>query len=98
MIRKLSAILILLSVPGFASAADLNAGLEARVREAFADAPEMISVSKCESGWRQYAPDGSVLRGGPGGRYVGLFQIDEPLHSAWASSLGFDILAPEGNI
>jgi len=91
-------VLVSLAAPLLAHAADLNAGLEARVREAFADAPEMISISKCESGYRQFAPDGSVLRGGPGGRYVGLFQIDQPLHAAWAASLGFDILTVEGNI
>src|SRR5688572_25351326 len=91
--------ILLLAAPYAASAqSGVNAGLEARVREAFADAPEMISVAKCESGYRQYASEGVVLRGGPAKQYVGLFQIDEPLHSAWASTLGFDILTPEGNI
>jgi hypothetical protein len=89
----------LLSFPGLASAqTDLNAGVEARVAEAFADAPEMLPIAKCESGIRQFAPDGSVLRGGPGGRYVGIFQIDQPLHATWAASLGFDILTVDGNI
>ncbi|HTK60377.1 MAG TPA: peptidoglycan-binding domain-containing protein [Candidatus Baltobacteraceae bacterium] len=91
--------MLTLAVPSLALAqADLNAGIEARIREAFADAPEMFPIAKCESGIRQFAPDGSVLRGGPGGRYVGIFQIDEPLHTAWAASLGFDILTIDGNI
>lgn len=89
---------LLLASTGPAFAADPNAGVEARVREAFADAPEMVPIAKCESGIRQFAADGSVLRGGPGGRYVGIFQVDEPLHRAWAATLGFDILTVEGNI
>jgi len=75
-----------------------NAEVEAKVRAAFADHPEMIAVAKCESGYRQFAPDGTVLRGGPGGRYVGIFQIDEPLHTERATGLGHDILTVDGNV
>jgi hypothetical protein len=77
--------------------ADLNAGIEAKVREAFADAPTMVSVAKCESGFRQFGASGP-LHGGAGGKYVGIFQIDEQLHTAAATALGFDITTTEGNI
>ncbi len=75
-----------------------NAGIEQMVREAFAHAPEMIAVAKCESGYRQFLASGNVVRGGPSGQYVGIFQIDVNIHTARALSLGHDILTIEGNI
>lgn len=90
--------LIFTAAPALAAAPDLNAGLEEKVRAEFADAPDMIAIAKCESGFRQFAPDGSVLRGGPRGQYLGLFQIDEGLHTTRALGLGDDIRTPEGNI
>lgn len=88
----------LAAAPALAAEAGDNAGIEAKVRAAFANAPEMAAVAKCESGFRQFSPDGSVLRGGADGRYVGIFQIDEPLHAAKASAAGNDILTIDGNI
>jgi hypothetical protein len=79
-------------------AAELNARVEAAVRTAFADAPEMIAVAKCESGFRQFSAEGVVLRGGAGKGYLGIFQIGERLHSAPAAAIGFDLFTIEGNI
>jgi len=73
------------------------AEIEAKVREAFADAPIMISVAKCESGYRQFRQDGSLVRS-PNGLYIGIFQIDERIHAAYAMSLGMDVTTVEGNI
>lgn len=75
-----------------------NAGVEAAVREAFADAPVMVAVAKCESGFRQFSSEGVVLRGGSGKGYIGIFQIGERLHRAPAAKLGMDIDTVEGNI
>jgi len=83
---------------GAAAAAGPNDGIEAAVREAFADAPVMIAVAKCESGYRQFASEGVVLRGGAGKGYIGIFQIGESLHAGRASSLGQDIYTTQGNI
>jgi hypothetical protein len=93
------AVALALSAAGAAHAAeDKNMGIEAMVAAAFAEDPAMVAVAKCESGYRQFAPDGTVLRGGPGGRYVGVFQIDEPIHAAKAAAAGHDILTVTGNI
>src|SRR4051812_34005609 len=73
-----------------------NAGIETTVQAYFANAPEMIVIAKCESGFRQYDNSGSPLRGG-GGRYIGIFQISEG-HAATAQSLGLDMYTTDGNI
>jgi predicted nucleic acid-binding Zn ribbon protein len=89
----------LLCVPLFpASAAELPtlAQSEALVREMFADTPVMISIAKCESSFRQYTNSGGVFRGS--GVYVGVFQINEKIHTAAAKNLGMDILTLEGNL
>ncbi len=86
-------------VPAAAGAVtNLNADVEAQVRAAFADAPDMIAAAKCESGYRQFNDDGSPLHGGWGGKYVGIFQISEEVHSAEAARLGDDISTVAGNI
>ena len=82
----------------FAQSADPNAGVEAQVRASFPDMPDMIPIAKCESGFRQFRADGSVLKGGTSGRYVGIFQIDEVLHRQRALNMAFDINTVEGNI
>ncbi|HTK03985.1 MAG TPA: hypothetical protein VL500_00190 [Candidatus Eisenbacteria bacterium] len=87
----------LMLLPGAVRGAGTNAEIESKVRASFADHPEMIAVAQCESGFRQFAPDGSVLRGGDG-RYVGIFQIDENIHRERATGLGDDIDAVDGNI
>lgn len=89
---------ILLPAAVSAQAADPNAGVEAAVRAAFADAPEMIAVAKCESRYRQFASEGVPLRGGSGKGYIGIFQIGERLHAAPAKAAGYDIYAIDGNI
>ncbi len=92
-------IAIVFLVPAFAHAeTNLNAEIEAKVRTVFADVPEMIAVAKCESGFRQFAPDGGVLRGGTSKGYVGVFQISERLHKERAAGLSHDIDTIDGNI
>ena len=70
--------------------------IEIMVRDIFIDEPVMISIAECESRFRQFTDAGNVLRAS--GRYVGIFQIDEILHTSLAESLGFDILTAQGNI
>ncbi|NUM25251.1 MAG: peptidoglycan-binding protein [Candidatus Buchananbacteria bacterium] len=69
---------------------------EKKVREFFADIPSMISIAECESGFRQFNDDGTVLKGS--NLYVGIFQIDEKIHADWAKQLGLDIYTVEGNL
>jgi hypothetical protein len=83
---------------GALAQANPNAGVEAQVRAAMADLPEMIVIAKCESGFRQFAPDGTPLRGGTGKKYVGIFQIDENLHRQKALDMVYDINTVVGNV
>jgi hypothetical protein len=77
---------------------NLNADVESRVRASFPDMPDMIAIAQCESGFRQFAPDGMPLRGGSSKRYIGIFQIDEKTHTSKASSMAYDINTVDGNI
>ncbi len=81
-----------------AQVANPNADVEARVRASMSDMPAMIEIAQCESGFRQFAPDGSVLHGGIGKGYIGIFQVDESMHGPKAQSMAFDINTVDGNI
>ncbi len=70
--------------------------IEKKIKNDFADAPIMLSIARCESGFRQFNSDGSALAGGSGGM-IGIFQISA-LHIQKAISLGFDITTVDGNI
>ncbi len=97
-IQIVLALIVLVSLTGNSLAqANDNYSVEKIVRGAFSDMPDMIKIAQCESGFRQYAPDGSVLRGSVS-RYVGIFQIDENIHTQPATGLSFDIQTVEGNI
>lgn len=74
-----------------------NAGVAAAVQSYFSDIPIMISIAKCESGPRQFKSDGTPLLGGTG-TMVGIFQLDETIHSAPAMALGYDINTIAGNM
>ena len=62
----------------------------------FADEPIMIAIAGCESQFRQYDKDGSVLKN-PGSSAVGLFQIMSSIHDPIADKLGIDIYTLQGN-
>src|SRR5262245_34584785 len=74
-----------------------NAIVEDAVRFYFADTPAMISIAKCESGFRQYNTDGSAMHDASG-TYVGVFQISEVIHTPKAIAMGFDIRTLDGNL
>ncbi len=69
---------------------------EAIVRKYFVDDPIMITIAKCESGFRQYNNNDAPLIGH--GLYVGVFQIDQNIHAEFAKSLGMDIYTLDGNL
>lgn len=73
-----------------------NAQVENTVRAAFADIPILIAIAQCESGFRQFAADGTVLLGG-GGKVIGIYQLSFE-HTAKALLLGYDIQTIDGNI
>jgi hypothetical protein len=79
--------------------ADVNTseGIEEKVREYFPDAPVMADIARCESRFRQFDSAGGPLGGGLGGNMIGVFQINAPVHAAYAAGLGMDIYTLEGN-
>lgn len=62
-----------------------------------ADHP-LLAVARCESQYRQFDADGSVLRGKQNPQDVGVLQINERYHLADSRRLGYDIHTLEGNI
>lgn len=72
------------------------AEIEIKVKEYFIDIPIMIDIAKCESGFRQFNDNGTVLKGS--GLYIGVYQIDEKIHKDYAKELGMDIFSVEGNL
>lgn len=61
---------------------DPNVGLEQVVEEFFTDngAPEMIPIIKCESNFKHYNQDGSVLKNKAGSSATGIAQILSSAH------------------
>ncbi len=72
--------------------------VEKRVRAEFAATPAMIEIARCESEFRHYNGNGTVLRGGYNAGMVGVFQFYEAIHASQARALGFDLATLEGNL
>lgn len=64
----------------------------------FKEAPVMVEVARCESELRQYDESGTVLRGGWGGKMIGLFQLHETYHRTEARARGYNIDTLIGNM
>lgn len=61
--------------------------------------PELaLAISRCESEYRQFNKDGSVLRGRENPQDVGLFQINERYHLEDSKKFGYDIYSAQGNV
>ncbi len=58
----------------------------------------MVEIARCESGFRHYNSDGSVLRGFVNRSDVGVMQINKFYHGDRADQLGLDIFSREGNL
>lgn len=57
-----------------------------------------LRIAFCESTYRQFADDGTALRGVHNPDDVGLFQINEQYHAKKSADMGLDIHTTEGNI
>jgi hypothetical protein len=72
--------------------------VEAYVREYFKDIPVMADIASCESHFRQFEKDGTVLQN-ENSTAVGVFQIMSSIHKDLADqNLGLDINTLEGNV
>lgn len=72
--------------------------VEEYVTEYFADIPAMIAIAQCESRFRQYDKDGTVLRGEQVNEDVGVMQVNETYHKKTADKLGYNLHTIEGNV
>ncbi|MEK7155945.1 MAG: peptidoglycan-binding domain-containing protein [Patescibacteria group bacterium] len=89
----------LVLLPFFASAqVGLNVDVESVVRAYFGETPVMVDIARCESKFRQYTDSGNPLYGGYQGKMVGIFQVYEDIHAAYAKGLGMDIYTTDGNM
>jgi hypothetical protein len=75
-----------------------NAGVEAAIREYFADIPLMIEIARCESKFRQFDSYGDVLHGVQVYADTGAFQVNTWYHGARAEKLGYNLNTLTGNM
>jgi hypothetical protein len=68
------------------------------IAEQFKDTPIMKKIAYCESRYRQFNENGTVLRGFVNSQDVGVMQINEKYHLADSKKLGYDIYTLEGNV
>jgi hypothetical protein len=71
---------------------------EAVVRAYFADIPVMIQIARCESTFRHYLADGTVLKGRVDSADTGVMQINKRFHQKTATALGIDLDDIYGNM
>lgn len=64
---------------------------ESIVREYFSDIPVMISVARCESGFRHNLHDGSVLTGRVDSADTGVMQINKRYHASAAAAMNLNL-------
>lgn len=71
---------------------------EEKVKDYFKEVPILAEVARCESEYRQFNSDGSVLRGIQNRQDVGVMQINEKYHLSTSQKLGINIYTLEGNM
>ena len=72
--------------------------IEELLKSEFKDAPIMVRIASCESQFRQFDVDGTVLRGKQNPLDRGLFQINEYYHLEASKRLNMDIYTLKGNM
>ena len=82
----------------YAPEAEAIGDTEAVVRAYFADVPVMIQIARCESHFRHYLADGTVLRGRVDGADTGVMQINKRYHEKAAAAMGLSLDDIHGNM
>jgi hypothetical protein len=72
--------------------------VEEYVRTYFDDTPILARIAKCETHFRHYEPDGTVVRGDINEKDLGVMQINEYYHGESAEKMGYDIYTLHGNL
>lgn len=68
------------------------------VENYFSDIPIMAEIARCESTYRHYLSDGSVLQGRVDNADTGVMQINKRYHEETAVSLGLNLDDIEDNL
>ncbi len=68
------------------------------LQDYFSDIPVMVNVAFCESSYKQFNDDGTIMRGWATPADVGVMQINEGYHGARAKAAGIDLYTIEGNM
>jgi hypothetical protein len=71
--------------------------VEAYLRKEFADTPILVDIARCESTFRQFHKDGTVVRGRVDNADTGVMQINLRYHGETAQKLGLDLNTIQGN-
>lgn len=89
---------IALVAPPIVSVADhiVSAGEKAALRPSIIS--HLIEIAKCESGLRQFNPDGTLYRGEVHPADAGVFQINEEAHGVYATKAGYNVEKLDDNI
>jgi len=85
-------------VEGKALKSNADNSTKARARDFFRDTPLLEKIAWCESKFKQFNKDGSVLKGKITPEDIGIMQINEYYHKDTAKRLGYDIYSLEGNM
>lgn len=72
--------------------------VEEYVRTYFADTPILATIAQCETHFRHYEQDGTVVRGDINESDLGVMQINEYYHGETAKERGYDIYTLHGNL
>jgi hypothetical protein len=72
--------------------------VEQYVKQYYAKTPILAKVAFCESRYKMFNADGSVMRGREVHEDVGVMQINETYHAATAKKLGYNIYTLDGNL
>ena len=72
--------------------------MEEYLREQYADNPILVDIARCESTFRHFGKNGSIIRGMVNGDDVGVMQINEYYHGETAKKMGIDLHTVEGNV
>lgn len=68
------------------------------VEQYFADVPVLAEIARCESEYRHWDVDGSVLKNKQGSSATGVMQIMASVHEKTANVLGYDLEDLHGNM
>lgn len=71
---------------------------EERIRNEFADVPVMIEIARCESTFRQFHEDGTVVHGIVDADDTGAYQINKRYHLKSALAMNIDLDTLDGNM